>query len=761
MKTNTFFTRRWLVGTLVLAMPLLLRGEGELVVPGDPDASVPALPLPIDEPQAESSRLLEASYTTDVNARALHLKIPAPRGLILDRNGVVLAHNKVAYYAAINFPTFPDENEEHILRYARHRIDRTNRLLGKEWEVSDAAILRHYRNRRWLPLTFGDILSDDEASHLADSAVIDAGDKPDILLQPVYLRVYPHGKSAAHIIGYTGRVGWFPTGPAENGEPLWEKSEGRSGIELSYDEHLQGTDGTLSTLFAADGSELTKEIEERPVPGNSVVLSIDIEWQKRAETILANHMERGAMVVLDTNTGEILVMASVPSFDPNDWVPNITSDVFRALNEAPEKPLLNRAYQSSYPPASTFKVPIAMAALKTGTITADTRISGPPSLQVGNRSFRNWNQNHEGMIDLVTAMARSTNTWFYQVAMRVGADPIVDMSRTLGFGSRTGIPLQGENAGFMPDNDWSMKRWGHRILAGGLCNIAIGQGDVTSTPLQLARAMAAIGNGSHVPRIELVRQVQDVNNHILEQASLSPGTSLGLDISDVLKVQDSMVQVVNGSNGTARSARLDSVTLAGKTGTGQWILPRNQRVAWFSGFVPAEKPQYAFAILREGRPGETIGGGSSAAPIAAEFFESIFDERVAEEEERLAAEKQQALDRMIEAAQADARERERLEEEALRSRPADADLPRQEIVDEVLEGIIIERARPIDEETMIPQPPPPVPNEYRPPPPPDAGGPQPLPPQGPVPRPGLPGPGSAQGLDEDQRRALERVIRGD
>ena len=630
-----------------------------------------------DETKVEKARpALEASWYTNRQARALRLRIPAPRGLITDRHGKPLAQNKVVRQMAINFPFLHNASDADILAYARRQFASANAAVGMQWNLDDATILNHYANRRWLPLPFSPYLSDEQIEKLTPLV------SEQLFLHASYQRVYPQGTVASHIVGYVGKVGWFPTGPASNGDPLWEESEGRAGLELSMEKDLKGKEGMLSALFAADGSKITWDAEIKPTSGNTIVTTIDVTLQQRAETILAQNTKRGAFVVIDVRTGEILVMASWPNYNPNIWVPNISQENLDLLTKDKSKPLLCRAFQSTYPPASVFKLPVALAGLDSKIIEEETYLSGPPSLAVGNRVFNNWSKDHEGDINVKKALARSTNTWFYQIALRMGGDPLLKVSNALGFGQKTGIPLGSEAAGFVPDHAWAKKNIGtDRLVGGSLANFAIGQGALSTTPLQVARALAGIGNGSELPPARLVRQIQDVRNNVLPTPAL-PGVPLPYASHDLEIIRQGMSDVVNAGYGTGKAAKIKAADLGGKTGTGQWIVAKNQYVAWFAGLVPIDKPRYAFAILYEGAPGEKVSGGRNSAPLAKEFFDPLISAEVKAEKELLDSAKTEAVQLAMQEAEKAAKERATAE-----SLTGNSDEETREAVDQVIRTI--------------------------------------------------------------------------
>jgi penicillin-binding protein 2 len=665
-------------------------------------ALVAGLPLPAQEeapPVREAREVLEAQWKTNTHARALRLRVPAPRGLITDRHGRPLAQNRVVRQMAINFPLLRNATDAEILAFARRQFASAGAAVGQTWDLEDKVILNHYQNRRWLPLTFTPILTEEQEKKLEPLK------SEHLFLHASYQRFYPQGTSAAHIVGYVGKVGWFPTGPAENGDPLWEDSEGRAGLELTMDKDLKGKEGNLSALFGADGSRISWEVETKPVPGHTVVTTIDLAMQKRVESILAQNSRRGAFVVMDVKTGEVLVMGSWPSFDPNIFIPSISPADLAKLNEDPSKPLLARAYQSMYPPASVYKLAVGLAALDSGLVNKHTLLPGPPSLQVGNRVFNNWSKTHEGDINLEKAIARSTNTWFYQVALKMGGDPLIRTSAGLGFGQRTGLPLTGEARGFVPDHAWAQKVMGRPKLAGGdLANFAIGQGALLATPLQVCRAMAALGNGAELPPVRLVRQVQDLNHNLLPVAE-TRGTPLTFRSDDIDTILQGMSDVVNSGYGTGKSAGIKAAKVGGKTGTGQWVPAKSQYVAWFAGLVPIDKPKYAFVVLHEGAPGQTVSGGRNAAPLVSSFFGPLMEAEVKADKELLASKKTDAIETAMREAEDAARER--AEAEASAGGTGESE-DAQAVAQEVLRGINVpvRPARPV-------APPPPEPPKKR------------------------------------------------
>ncbi len=619
--------------------PAVPEGPGDGQAPAAPEAQgSPADRVNTSRPQSPLSDILggilpeppaagkkqtgpgfQAGWQTVQGARILTLSIPAPRGQIVDRNGEPLAQNVVVHYVGVNFPFMDEEGDEAKIAYARERLDKANALTGKAWTLKDEDILEHYRNRRWLPLIFNRLpLAADDHKKLEQVA------GRGIVLLPTYQRVYPQQQVAGHIVGYVGRRPPWPKGEIPDGEQMWPVPQGVLGLERSFDRELTGVDGRVQIIFNERGERVEEKLIRSPVPGQNVVTSLDLEMQQLAEQITARHVRRGAFVIIEVQTGDVLAMASYPQYDPNEFIPFISADRFNALNGNPDKPLLGRAFQGSYPPASTFKVFSALGMLHAGTISESSIYDCPSSFTIGDRIARNWNQSSEGGMNVIGALARSCNTWFFQGAMVTDAPYITGMAQEFGLGRKTGVPIE-ESAGLIPTNEWWLQKFKSKIGKGDLCNIVIGQGSVETTPLQVAQSMAALANRRSLVQARLVLQVQDYLENITNPFDVVP-RELHVPDRNLQVVHRGMFEVVNGDRGTGRNARHDRINISGKTGTGQWVPAKSQNIAWFAGFAPSEYPVYAFAAVYEGEPGETIGGGSKAAPIIGDFFKEYLDD---------------------------------------------------------------------------------------------------------------------------------------
>jgi penicillin-binding protein 2 len=561
------------------------------------------------------------TFETQKLARTYVLDIPAPRGLITDRNGTPLAQNRLSFNFAINFPTPLDFSDSQLLSYAHEKIQAAEKLLGRSLKISDDLIKRHYHNRGILPLEIAQNLSEKEADDLKPR--LGAG----MTLRPYYVRIYPQGKVAGQIVGYSGKTGRNPDGIIDNHEVLWPETEGREGLEQTFNQVLTGKHGEYKITFDKDGRKTSEKITTPPVPGHTVVTTLDVHLQELAEKALEAKAKRGAIVIVEPDTGDILAMASWPTYNPNAFVPTISAEKFKALQDDPDIPLLPRAFRSSYPPGSTFKVAVGLAALESGTVRSDEEYNCVPAITVGNVVFHNWKKTDRGALNFVEAMTESCDTWFYQVGIKTGAEPIIEWAQRLGFGGKTGIPLRGEVDGRVPNDQFMKATHGRKLLNGDIANISIGQGDTQATPLQMAQAMGIIGNGGTFYQTRLVRQVQTVDNEIVTAFQVREKKTLGASADTMAQLRTALVNVVNGPGGTAHQASLDNVEVAGKTGTAQWGPKNKERTAaWFAGFVPAEKPQYAFAAVYEGEVGSKAHGGTAAAPMIAMILKDVYKE---------------------------------------------------------------------------------------------------------------------------------------
>src|SRR6476469_8263626 len=608
---------------MMLKLALLLfafssaTGQQQLA-PASSSVAPSATPSAEPSPPALDEEIVP-TFETQKLARTYILDIPAPRGQITDRNGAPLAQNQLSYNLAINFPTPLEFSDAQTLDFARRQIAAATKLIGRQIRVPDEAILRHYHNRGILPFEIATNLSAEEydaaKAHLP----------PEMTLRGVYLRVYPQGKIAGQIVGYTGRTGRNPDGIIDNHETIWPETEGREGIEQTFNAVLTGKHGEYKITFDKDGRKTSEKIVSPPIPGHTVVTTLDLRLQELAEKALEAKAKRGAIVIMDPNNGDILALASWPNYNPNLFVPSISPEKFKALQDDPGIPLLPRAFRSSYPPGSTFKVAVGIAALESGAVTPSEQYQCVPSIQIGNLTFHNWKKSDRGFLNFVQALTESCDTWFYQVGIKTGADPIIDWAQKLGFGAKTGIPIRGEVDGRVPNESYMKATHGRKLLNGDIANLSIGQGDTQVTPVQMAQAMSIVANGGTFYQTRLVQQVQSIDGGIVTAYNVREKKTLNFSSETLAQLREGMINAVNGAAGTAHAASLDTVTVAGTNGTEQWGPKNRARTApWFGGFMPADRPQLAFAAVYEGDVGKNVHGGSHAAPMIAMILKDVY-----------------------------------------------------------------------------------------------------------------------------------------
>jgi penicillin-binding protein 2 len=453
-------------------------------------------------------------------------------------------------------------------------------------------------------------------------------DLPGVSMRITPRRHYPEGEVLAHVLGYVGEVTRDDlqiNGSYRSGDLI-----GKAGLERVFDEQLRGLDGGRQIEVDALGRELRVLDQREAVPGSTLVLSIDLELQRVAAASLGENT--GAIVALEPNSGDVLAMVSRPSFDPNQFTRGIPTAVWQKLVAHPQRPLTHRALQGRYPPGSTFKFIVAAAALEEGLINPFNEIECRGSYRFGKREFRCWRDGGHGTVNLREAIARSCDVFFYQVGQRLGVNTIARYARRFGLGKPTGIALGHEQGGLVPDTEWKQQRFGEPWYPGETLPVAIGQGYVSVTPLQMAQAVAVIGVGKrYQPRIVLRSEGPD--GAAVETFAIRAAEELSIRESALAEVRHGMVDVVNDNSGTGKNAALESIEVAGKTGTSQVVSFGSKRVkskdlplehrdhAWFVAFAPAAAPEVALAVLVEHAE---AGGGAVAAPLARQVLESYF-----------------------------------------------------------------------------------------------------------------------------------------
>jgi penicillin-binding protein 2 len=554
---------------------------------------------------AEYKRYRQLSEENRVRLEVLR----APRGAIVDRNGELLADSYPSFN--IVFRPVPAESTARArAAVGPHWLRRVSALVE-----ADTAVVRELvrvANRGGETA----VLRRNAPPAVLAAVEEERGELPglDVVVAP--LRSYPHGTLAAHLLGYAGEINdrELAARAAEGYRP--GDLIGRTGVERSFEEILRGQDGAEYVVVNAMGkrvSTLTEVPPRPPVPGRRVVLTLDLEVQRAMEEAMAG-VRRGAAVAIDPRDGGVLGMVSRPAFDPNEFSRGLNWARWKELSSGGSNPLLNRAIQGVYPPGSTFKIVTMVAALREQI--AKPRTTFKPCIghfMFGGRSFGCWQRSGHGTLDLIGAIQHSCDVYFYQLGLQIGLPRLEATARSLGLGSRTGIDLPQERGGLMPSTAWYERRWGRRWRKGVMLNLAIGQGEILVTPIQLALLAAEVSGDGRPLRPHVVRRVGDEPARGPERPS-QDGVQAEAMVWEAL--HRGLQLAVEAGTGTA--ARVPGITVAGKTGTAQ--NPHGQDHALFVCFAPADRPTIALALVVE----NSGHGGSVAAPLAGQTLRRLF-----------------------------------------------------------------------------------------------------------------------------------------
>ncbi|NOY76778.1 MAG: penicillin-binding protein 2 [Calditrichaeota bacterium] len=527
------------------------------------------------------------------------------RGLIYDREGRVLVENHPAYSVYIT----PYE-----LSHTPHLLDRLSKIL----ELSPSQIkanMKRRQNGRFKPVRLKRQVSFKEISLLEENKL----SLPGVGLWVEPKRFYPSSAHATHVLGYIGEIS---TGELKKlAKKGYKRGDiiGKRGLEAEYDQELRGKEGLEYVEVDAQGRQVRKLKSEKsipPVPGKNLILGLDIDLQSLAEDRLKG--KRGSVVLLDARDGSVLALASMPDYDLKEFSGVITNKIWEKYFLNPENPMYNRAVQSSYPPGSTYKPITAVAGLDSKIITEHFSVTCRGYLRLGRRNYYCWYRKGHGTLDLIHGIENSCNVYFYTLGAKIGVDVWADYSRRFHFGEKTGIDLPSENAGLVPDRNYLDKKFGKDKWSKGLMlNMAIGQGDLLVTPLQMAQLAMILANDGLGYRPHLVIGIQDPFTLKVTSVKID-SFRVNADPRNIQIVREGMRLVVNGPTGTGRRARLPDIVVAGKTGTTQ--NPHGKDHAWFIGFAPFDHPEVAIAVMIENGG----YGGHVAAPIAHDLFQLYF-----------------------------------------------------------------------------------------------------------------------------------------
>lgn len=519
------------------------------------------------------------------------MAIPAPRGILFDRNGIPLVKNSSYYCASIIPGEFDQGKVEMLAKVVKMPAEE---ILDKLHKKSLSP---------FVPIKLKQGILFQEVAHIESRK----SDFPGLIIETDISRDYIYGNTGSHLIGYLGKLN-----PSQSKDPAFEDIPpdafiGQWGVEKLFDKSLRGVPGKRIIEVDALGRELRMLQEKPPIKGEDIHLSIDINLQKKAEKAFGDRA--GALVAIKPATGEILGMVSKPSFDPNLFTRGISSDDWIALARDKKNPMLNRALQSQYPPGSTFKIVTAIAGLEEGVITPETKVDCRGGITYGKWQFGCWRKHGHGVVSLHRAIVESCNVYFYEVGRRLGIDRIYHYATSLGLGKETGIGLGKERRGLIPNTKWKQDNKKLPWFLGETFNTSIGQGYVAATPVQMAVLTSAIANGGNIYTPSLVK---DSKPAIAGNIKIKPET---LEI-----VKKGLSGVVNEPGGTGWAAHSPLTSIGGKTGTAQviaqdasrYLAERYRDHAWFVAFAPVEKPEIALAVFVE----HGGHGGGAAAPIA-------------------------------------------------------------------------------------------------------------------------------------------------
>ncbi len=540
------------------------------------------------------------------------------RGIIVDRNGVVLAHNYSAYTLEIqpskaeNLEALLDELATVVEINARDRR-RFKRLLEENRSIGSLPI----RTR----------LSDEEIARFAANRYR----FPGVEINARLFRQYPQGELFSHVVGHIGRINPREVEQLEKDgtDANYRGTDyiGKVGLEQSYERALHGTTGVEEVEVDSGGRPVRTLSRTSPVSGNNLVLNLDARLQEVVYNAFGEL--RGALVAIDPSTGGVLAFVSKPGFDPNLFVDGIDPQNWNELNTSPDRPMVNRALAGSYPPGSTFKPFMALAALRTGRRNPQQAISDPGYFPFGNNTFRDDKVGGHGMVDMYKSIVVSCDTYYYVLANDLGIDAIARFMGMFGFGSRTEIDITGEATGILPSQEWKMRRFKQKWFPGETVSIGIGQGYNAYTPLQLAGAIATLANDGVMYRPHIVNYVEDIRTRDRTAVEPRPLRTLDLKPEHIAVIKEALVGVNKEGTG-ARAFAGAPYTSAGKTGTAQVIAikqgekyvesrvaERHRDHALFIAYAPAEKPKLALAVLVE----NAGFGARAAAPIARQVFD--------------------------------------------------------------------------------------------------------------------------------------------
>lgn len=555
------------------------------------------------------------------NNRVRTQDIIAPRGNIVDRHGRMIVSNRPSF----NILWYKDDAPDPDLV-----IKRIARIVNEDIAVLLGRIRAAADRPRHLPIRLKEDIDWNVLAYIENNNF----ELPGIRIEVLPRRQYLFGGLASHLIGYLGEISQqelidLQWNNYKSGEQL-----GKRGIEKLYEGYLRGEKGLEYMEVNALGFEQRRLKGLETMPGHDLQLTLDLAMQQVAEEALVG--EAGAVVAMEVDSGRLLVLASSPPLNPEDFIGGISRKAWAALNDNPLLPLVNKSIQGEYPPGSTYKVITAMAGLAEGVVTPETSFRCTGSITFGNRSYGCWKEGGHGEVSLQRALAESCDVYFYRVGQQLGVDTLARYASSFGLGAKTGIELEHERSGLVPTTDWKKRRRRESWQKGETLSVAIGQGFNLVTPLQICQMIVATANGGALYQPQLIEAIIDqTGNRVQQFKAKATGRILGSS-KDLQLIQQALVAAVNDEHGTGKEARMKGITVAGKTGTAQVVrlaqyedlkedeIPYRYRDhAWFTCFAPADKPRIAVTVLVE----HGLHGGSAAAPIARKVLRSYFSQQ--------------------------------------------------------------------------------------------------------------------------------------
>lgn len=556
-------------------------------------------------------QLVRGSHYAELaeNNRVRRLAIRAPRGVILDHEGRPLVENTPSYNLMIDRSRADDV--EASLAFAARLLDRPAEELA-----TNLAKARQQPEYQPIPLARNLTLA--QVARFSALAL----ERPEFEIDVGHLRLYRHGPQMAHVVGYLGEVTEADMERAKSGEaPRYLLGEliGKKGVEQTYDVALRGAGGQRAVVVDSRGKLIREYGRREADPGEPLRLTLDLDLQQAAERAMRGQV--GAVVALDPRNGAVRAMVSTPSYDPNLFARGIQPAQWRELTEDDRDPLQNRAIQNAHSPGSVFKIWMASAGLQEGLITPSTRVHCGGSTVMYGRRFKCWRPGGHGSVDLQKALAQSCNVYFYHLGRELGIERISKYAKAFGLGSTTGIELGGEVTGLVPSEEWSQQKRGHQWYPGETISVAIGQGLINTTPIQVARGTAAIANGGWL-----------VTPHLVEgQAKNDERQRVPVDPENLQLVREGMHGVMSPGGTAYWRAHIEGVEYGGKTGTVQVVgglttenVDRPWKLrdhGWFASFAPIGEPELVVVVFAE----HGGGGSLAASPIAKEVYEEFFD----------------------------------------------------------------------------------------------------------------------------------------